>query len=94
MQLHPRSLRATSPRAMEHEIPTLESLLRDGGATFVRVRFGSATFAEFDFERSEGWNVFDDSRRYPRQIAASLSFEDAARYAAQFAKRVTEGGSE
>ena len=73
---------------MEHEIPTLESLLRDGGATSVRVSFGLDVFATFEFDRDEGcdvgWNVFDATRRYPRQIAASLSFEDAARFSSQF----------
>lgn len=75
-----RSGRESRGRTMK-----LEDRLRASGATEVRIAFGDDAYVTFRFrhdgEPEEGWDVVDNRRRYPRQAAASLTFEDAARFA-------------
>lgn len=67
--------------------PSIELVLKAAGATAVRVDIGPDAFIEYGFAgrtedaEDEGWHVVDNRRRYPSQVAASLRFEDAVRFA-------------
>lgn len=62
----------------------VEATCLEAGATKVRVDFGMNAYIEFSFgDEPDGWCVVDNRGRYPRQVAASLSFNAAVRFARQ-----------
>ena len=61
-----------------------EVMLRAAGATEARVDLGPNVYLSYRWcegEPDEGWDVIDNRRRYPRQVASSLTFDAAVRYA-------------
>ena len=60
-------------------------------ATQIRIQFGTPTCAFIELRSSEGaWAVYDDRRRYPHEVVASLTLEDAIRKANEICREETE----
>lgn len=66
------------------------------GATQVMIDFGPNASIQMRLSETEreGWDVWDNSRRYSHQIAASLDLETAVRFAIANAKRTSLTSSE